>query len=84
MKLYFENSRGNIREIAEVATYQEASRKMSNFMNDHNYACYYTRMWGVEREDIGICLKFDVGSWSEFFYVAFDSEEERERFIKRG
>ena len=64
MKLYFHNSRGVERLIAEPSNREEVVKEINKFLNDHNYKSYYTRVW----EDDGR-LMIDVGSWSEFFYL---------------
>ena len=82
MELYFENSKGEMRCIAHVANMKETSKEIKKFLDEHNYKSHYTRMWGTERDGYGPCLCFDVGSHSEFFYVAFHSKEERDNFIQ--
>ena len=65
MKLYFENSRGERRIIAEPKTEDEAWKEINKFCEDRNFKIYYVRSWMTED---GL-KKFDVGSWSEFFYL---------------
>ena len=64
MKLYFENSYGEERVIAEVQNEQEAMKEINKFLDDHNYKSYYTRTW----EHNGVKY-FDVGSWSELMVL---------------
>lgn len=64
MKLYFQNSRCEERVIAEPTNREEVSKEIKKFLADHSFKSYYTRVW----EENGR-LKFDVGSWSEFFYL---------------
>ena len=64
MKLYFQNSKHEERIIAEPINREEAIEEINKFLSDHNFKSYYTRVW----EENGR-LKFDVGSWSEFFYL---------------
>ena len=64
MKLYFQNSRGVERLIAEASNREEVVKEINKFLYDHNYKSYYTRVW----EENGR-LMIDVGSWSEFFYL---------------
>ena len=45
MKLYFKNSYGDERVIAEVQNEQEAMKEIKKFLDDHNYKSYYTRTW---------------------------------------
>ena len=62
MKLFFQNSRGEERVIAEPSNREEVNKEINKFLDDHNFKNYYTRVW----EDNGR-LVFDVGSWSEVF-----------------
>ena len=64
MKLYFRNSQGKERLIAECETLNEIHEEISDFLDEHNFKCYYTRSWEVDGR-----VKIDVGSWSEFFLV---------------
>ena len=64
MKLYFENSQGKERLIAECETVQEAHKEIDKFLDEHNFKSYYTRSWG---NDDGVTI--DVGSHSEFFNI---------------
>ena len=65
MKLYFENSYGERRIIAEPETEQDAYKEMNKFCEDRNFKVYYVRSWTTKD---GL-KKFDVGSHSEFFYL---------------
>ena len=67
MKLYFENSHGERRVIAEPATEESAMREIRKFCEDRNFKIYYTRSW---RDKEGFKV-FDVGSWTEFFYLEY-------------
>ena len=71
MKLYFENSRGERRIIAEPKTEEEADKEIHKFCSDRNFKIYYIRNW---RDDNGLKV-YDVGSHTEFFYL-FDKESE--------
>lgn len=64
MTLYFKNSQGKERLIAECETLDEIHEVISDFLDEHNFKCYYTRSWEVDGR-----VKIDVGSWSEFFLV---------------
>lgn len=64
MKLLFQNSRGEEKVIAEPSTKEEVVDAINKFLDDHNFKSYYTRVWEEEGR-----LKFDVGSWSEFFFL---------------
>lgn len=65
MKVYFENSQGKIREIGQANNEKEAFKIIKDFLSTHNFTSYYTRYW--EEDD---CLKVDVGSHTEFFYIS--------------
>lgn len=64
-KLYFENSYGERRIIAEVSCKAEAIDEIYNFCNDRSFKIYYVRSWEIPEGFV----KYDVGSWSEFFYL---------------
>lgn len=65
MKLYFENSKGEKRLIAEPQTEQEAMKVIKEFCDERDFKIYYTRVWGTPDG----YKKYDVGSWSEFFIL---------------
>lgn len=65
MKLYFENSRGQRRIIAEPQTEDEAWKEVSKFCKDRNFKIPYIREW---RDTEGLKW-YDVGSHSEFFML---------------
>lgn len=67
MKLYFQNSQGIERLIAEVANEEDVFREIHKFLDEHNYKSYYTRTWMKD----GVKY-FDVGSWSEKFILKGD------------
>ena len=64
LKLYFKNSKGKERLIAECETVKDIGKEIQRFLDDHNYKSYYWRSWGANGG-----VKIDVGSWSEFFFV---------------
>lgn len=64
MKLYFKNSQGKERPIAECETTKDVGREIQKFLDDHNYKSYYSRSWGDKGNVI-----IDVGSYSEFFVL---------------
>ena len=66
MILYFENRNGIRREIARPQTAPEAHELISQFLKEHNYETYYTRTYLCSN---GTEILFDVGSYSEFFYL---------------
>ena len=84
--LFFENSKGKHRVIAEVENIKEAHQEINKFCQEHNYTSYYTRMWieqkATDHDIDGECwqVTFDVGSWSEFFVLFFDTEQQAKEF----
>lgn len=68
MNLYFKNSQGKKRIIAEnLSSSKEIFKHINKFLEDHNYKSYYTRMWHDGKYTI-----YDVGSHTEFFLVDAD------------
>ena len=65
MKLYFENSRGQRRIIAESKTRDDAWKEIHKFCDDRKFKIYYVRTW---RDKDGLEV-YDVGSHTEFFYL---------------
>lgn len=66
MRLYFENSKKEREHLSQVFDIQETNKIIKDFLNEHNYISYYTRIWyDPDKEE----LWFDVGSHSEFFVV---------------
>ena len=63
-KLWFQNSEGQERVIKEVENFNDVFTGIRNFLIDHNYKSFYIRSW-----EEGSRIKYDVGSWSEFFYT---------------
>lgn len=63
---YFKRSNGERILLAENVNQKAAFAAMSKFLDDHNYKSYYTRTWEKDNE-----LWMDVGSWSEFFVLAY-------------
>lgn len=70
-KLFFENSNGVRREIADNVSREECMKEIQKFIQDHNrgrpkdkkFHSYYTRTWEENGETV-----FDVGSHTEYFY----------------
>ena len=87
-KMYFSDSCDRCREIAEVQNMDEAFSIIKEFCDDRDFKIYYTRFCiipqGIETE-FGISdhwiINFDVGSWSEFFHIYFNTEEEAHKFL---
>ena len=65
MKVLFENSYGEKREIANVSSIEDCWKAINKFLEKHNYKSYYSRSWKTNDGR----TKIDVGSWSEFFYI---------------
>ena len=65
MKLYFENSMGERRLIAEPNTELDAWNEIHKFCDERDFQIYYVRTW---QNDEGL-TKYDVGSHTEFFYL---------------
>ena len=65
MKLYFENSKGERRIIAEPSTEEQAIETIYDFCEERNFKVYYIRSW---RNNDGLKV-YDAGSWTEFFYL---------------
>ena len=70
MKLYFKNSRGIKRIIAEPETRDEAWKEIHKFCEYRNFTIHYVRTW-KNQDDAEV---YDVGSHTEFFYL-FDDKE---------
>ena len=64
MKLIFQNSKGIERVIAEPENEESAIECIYQFCEERNFKIYYVRSW-IENNR----KKYDVGSWSEFFYL---------------
>jgi hypothetical protein len=67
MKLYFKNSYGERRIIAEPQTEEAAMEAIHVFCEERDFKIYYVRSWMTPD---GL-KKFDVGSHSEFFYLEY-------------
>ena len=76
-KLYFERSNRHLLPLGEVTDLSAAYARIYEFVKEHNYKTYYTRMW---TEESGITY-FDVGSHSEFFIMYPEGEEPEDREI---
>ena len=67
MKLYFKNSQGKKRCIANVKTEDRAIEFIRQFCEERKFKIYYIRTWVVDNEK-----HFDVGSWSEHFVLKLE------------
>lgn len=73
MYLYFENSFGNRRLISQSDNKSELIQKIIDMCQKNNFKVFYMRILQIS-EDIE---QYDVGSWSEFFYISKNPMEER-------
>ena len=85
--LFFEHSNGKESVIAEVSNMQDAFAEIKAFCTERNYYVHYTRFWiedcpaeAGSGAETAWRLTFDVGSWSEFFHIYFDTFEQAEKF----
>ena len=67
---YFKRSNGELVLLAENVSEEEAMVKMKEFLDDHNYKSYYTRVCQHGNE-----IHYDVGSWSEHFELKLYNED---------
>ena len=77
-RLFFQNSKGEERLIAEPLNREEVNKEINKFLDDHNFKSYYTRVW----EENGR-LKIDVGSHTEFFILEGTTFEEWSKSNKK-
>ena len=85
--VFFETSQGRERVIAEATDMQEVFEAIREFCNERNYNIRYVRYYiedcpaeAGSGAETAWRLTFDVGSWSEFFHVYFDTFEQAEKF----
>ena len=64
MDLFFIDSAGTDKYLGRVWDKKEINQKIYDFLKEHNYQSYYTRIW---RERYN--WMFDVGSHTEFFML---------------
>lgn len=72
MKLYFRNSHGKLRVIAEPTNEKECLAAINQFLEEHDFKSYYTRVWINPDTKRKI---YDVGSHTEFFEMELSDEE---------
>lgn len=65
MKLYFENSYGERRVIAEPKTEETAMEAIHTFCDERNFRIYYVRSW-MTPDGLKV---YDVGSHTECFFL---------------
>jgi hypothetical protein len=63
MKLYFENSRGERRLIAQPQTQEDVQKVIHEFCENRHFKIYYIRSWMNPKGE----KYYDVGSHTEFF-----------------
>lgn len=70
--IYFENSYGNICQIHEgnCTNSSQVMARITEFCDKHRYKIPYSRFYNVDDKRLGRVTCIDVGSHSEFFYVA--------------
>lgn len=76
MKLYFQNSQGKLRVIAEPTSDKECNAAIKQFLDEHGFKSYYTRTWTDKRNNTW----FDVGSHTEFF-VSTENDLDEDEFV---
>ena len=85
MKVYFRDSQHNKRFLGGAETKENAWKIIQKFMDDHNFTCYYTRIWFEDGY-----TWYDVGSHTEFFLVdknlmgQHENEQEEEKEVTRS
>ena len=60
--LYFQRSNGEHILLSKNVAEEQIGKIINNFLNDHNFKSYYTRVW--EKDGV---KWYDVGSHTEFF-----------------
>ena len=65
MKLYFENTYGDWRQIGECNSEKEVMGVIKKFLQDHHFKSHYTRTWDEDG-----WRHYDVGSHTEFFHAS--------------
>ena len=71
MILTFRNSAKEERVIGDFETERDAMLAMKKFCEERNFTIHYYNIHAI-----GNRRRYDVGSWSEFFYLEFPSEED--------
>ena len=76
MTLWFENSLGDMRQVAHCDNWEEINLSIQDFIEQANAAkvpsaskfkIHYMRTW---KDTTTGMTKIDIGSWNEFFYVS--------------
>lgn len=74
MKLYFRGSNQKDRLLSKCTSLHEVKQEIDEFLNNHNFKSYYTRIWYDKKTNRFI---YDVGSHTEFFEVEMTQKEMR-------
>ena len=67
--LHFERSNGERVLLAENVNWTVANVVVKQFLDDHNFKSYYTRMWQRENE-----LWMDFGSHTQFMVLVYKED----------
>lgn len=85
--VFFENSNNQEHFIAEVSTLDEAFSVFKDFCDQRNFKMYYINFYiedcllnDPEATSPVWRMTFDVGSWSEFFHIYFNTRDEATAF----
>lgn len=78
--LFFENAQGEYRAIGDVKDMTNAFGLMHQFCKERNFKIYSVQYYITETESGRWQLTFDVGSWSEFFHIYFNTFKEADAF----
>lgn len=73
MYLYFKNSKGELKLISESEDKTKLIKEMVKMCENNNFNIFYTRIIQIS-DDLEL---YDVGSWSEFFYISKTPKMER-------
>ena len=68
--LYFECSNGERILLGDNVNNKQACKLIHQFLKEHHYKSYYTRMWQKGNE-----IWHDVGSHTEFFIVVLKEDD---------
>ena len=66
INVWFQNSENKEKVVGVATDTKEVMKIIQNFLDDHDFKSYYTRVWYHESDDK---TWFDVGSHTEFFFV---------------
>lgn len=78
---YYIDGNDDYKLVGSVADSTEAAALLKGILKEKSFKSYYCRMWIAESKEYGFLLKYDFGSWSEFFAVQFNSQEEAHAFL---